>query len=177
MRWITSKPRGYKLDFQPTEWQPHGWHMGAADSHHPQVLTVLLHEHSSCLDNESFRTLLCEVEAIINSRPLTFPSSDPDDLDPLSLSNLLTMKTSVVLPPAGVFQREDVYMRRRWLRVQYLTNLFWTRWKREYLPTFQPHSKWNSPKRNLATGDVVQLKDDRCRTRFVQDCKSCIIYK
>lgn len=72
------------------------------------------------------------------------------------------MKTSVVLPPAGVFQRADVYMRRRWRRVQYLANLFWTRWKREYLPTLQPRSKWNSPKRNLAVGDVVLLKDDNC---------------
>lgn len=127
-----------------------------------KVLTVLLHEHGSRLDDESFRTLLCEVEAIINSRPLTFASSDPDDLNPLSPSNLLTMKTSVVLPPAGVFQRADVYMRRRWRRVQYLANLFWTRWKREYLPTLQPRSKWNSPKRNLAVGDVVLLKDDNC---------------
>lgn len=127
-----------------------------------KVLTVLLHEHGSRLDDESFRTLLCEVEALINSRPLTFASSDPDDLNPLSPSNLLTMKTSVVLPPAGVFQRADVYMRRRWRRVQYLANLFWTRWKREYLPTFQPRSKWNSPKRNLVVGDVVLLEDDNC---------------
>ena len=106
-----------------------------------KVLTVLLHEHGSHLDDGSFRTLLCEVEAIINSRPLMFASSDPDDLDPLSPSNLLTMKTSVVLPPAGVFQRVDVYMRRRWRRVQYLANLFWTRWKREYLLTLQQRAK------------------------------------
>ena len=127
-----------------------------------KVLTVLLHEHGSRLDDESFRTLLCETEAIINSRLLTFASSDPDDLHPLSPSNLLTMKTSVVLPPAGVFQRADVYMRRRWRRVQYLANLFSTRWKREYLLTFQQRAKWNSPKRNLAAGDVVLVKDDSC---------------
>ena len=67
-----------------------------------KVLTVLLHEHGSHLDDGAFRTLLCEVQAIINSQPLMFALSDPDDLDPLSPSNLLTMKTSVVLPPAGV---------------------------------------------------------------------------
>ena len=82
--------------------------------------------------------------------------------NPLSPSNLLTMKTSVVLPPAGVCQRADVYMRRRWRRIQYLANLFSTRWKREYLLTFQQRAKWNSPKRNLAVGDVVLVKDDSC---------------
>ncbi|XP_058948378.2 uncharacterized protein [Pocillopora verrucosa] len=158
-----------RLHLEGTDWifnPPSASHMGGIWERQirttRKVLTVLLHEHGSRLDDESFRTLLCEVEAIINSRPLTFASSDPDDLNPLSPSNLLTMKTSVVLPPAGVFQRADVYMRRRWRRVQYLANLFWTRWKREYLPTLQPRSKWNSPKRNLAVGDVVLLKDDNC---------------
>ena len=158
-----------RLHQEGTDWifnPPSGSHMGGIWERQirttRKVLTVLLREHGSRLDDESFRTLLCEVEAIINSRPLTFASSDPDDLDPLSPSNLLTMKTSVVLPPAGVFQRADVYMRRRWWRVQYLANLFWTRWKREYLPTLQERSKWNSPKRNLAVGDVVLLKDDSC---------------
>ena len=89
-----------------------------------KVLTVLLHEHGTRLDDESFRTLLCEVEAIVNSRPLTLASSDPDDLNPLSPSQLLTMKTSIILPPPGKFQRNDVYMRERWRRVQYLANLF-----------------------------------------------------
>lgn len=156
-----------RLHQEGTEWifnPPSASHMGGIWERQirttRKVLTVLLHEHGTRLDDESFRTLLCEVEAIINSRPLTFASSDPDDFNPLSPSNLLTMKTSVVLPPPGVFQRADVYMRRRWRRVQYLANLFWTRWKREYLLTLQQRSKWNSPKRNLAVGDVVLVKDD-----------------
>lgn len=158
-----------RLHQEGTDWifnPPSGSHLGGIWERQirttSKVLAVLLHEHGSRLDDESFRTLLFEVEAIINSRPLTFASSDPDDLDPLSPSNLLTMKTSVVLPPAGVFQRADVYMRRRWRRVQYLANLFWTRWKREYLLTLQQRAKWNSPKRNLAVGDVVLVKDDSC---------------
>ena len=158
-----------RLHKEGTDWifnPPSGSHMGGIWERQirttRKVLTVLLHEHGSRLDDESFRTLLCEVEAIINSRPLTFASSDPDDFNPLTPNNLLTMKTSVVLPPPGVFQRADVYLKRRWRRVQYLANLFWTRWKREYLLTLQQRSKWNSPKRNLAVGDVILVKDDTC---------------
>ena len=158
---------GSKLRQEGADWifnPPSASHMGGVWERQirttRKVLTVLLHEHGTRLDDESFRTLLCEVEAIINSRPLTFASGDPDDLNPLSPSNLLTMKTSVILPPPGVFQRTDVYMRKRWRRVQYLANLFSTRWKREYLLTLQQRSKWNSPKRNVAVGDIVLVKDD-----------------
>ena len=103
---------------------------------------------------------MCEVESIINSRPLTVISSDVKDPYPLSPNQILTMKTSIVLPPPGKFQRNDIYMRRRWRRVQYLCNLFWSRWKREYLPTLQERAKWNKVKRNLKVDDVVLVRDE-----------------
>ena len=123
-----------------------------------RTLAYLLKEFGVRLDDESYRTLVCEVEAIVNSRPLTFAS--PDDLNPLSPNNLLTMKTTVILPPPGQFQHEDVYMRKRWRRVQYLANIFWSRWKREYLCTLQERQKWNHPKQNFQTGDIVLIKDE-----------------
>lgn len=82
-----------------------------------QVLAGILYEHGERLNDESFQTLLCKVEAIVNSRPITYVSNDADDLQPLSPNNLLTMKSSIILPPPGNFQR-DIYMRRRWRRVQ-----------------------------------------------------------
>ncbi len=125
-----------------------------------KVLTQLSKEFGDQLDEESFRTLMCEVEAIVNSRPLTSVSTDPDDMNALTPSHLLTMKSNVVLPPPGIFQRADIYMRKRWRRVQYLANLFWTRWKREYLLTLQPRQKWNQPRRNLHVGDIILIKED-----------------
>ena len=103
----------------------------------PRILATLLYEHTGRLDDESLHNLLCEVESIINPRPLTVISSDVKDSLPLSPSQILTMKTSVVIPPPGQFQRNDVYMRRRRRKVQYLCNLFWSRWKKEYLLTLQ----------------------------------------
>jgi hypothetical protein len=119
-----------------------------------------MYEHGGRLDEESFRTLICEVEAVINSRPLTSVSNDPSDLHPLTPSHLLTTKSAVILPPPGNFQKNDVYLHRRWRRVQYLVNLFWTRWKKEYLLTLQERNKWQQPKRNLMTGDVVILREE-----------------
>ena len=59
-----------------------------------------------------------------------------------------------------VFQREDLYSKRRWRRVQHLADVFWNRWKKEYLLTLQQRQKWTKPCRNLKVGDVVLVKND-----------------
>ena len=125
------------------------------------ILSALLREHGHALDEESFSTLLTEVECIINSRPLTVPSSDPDDLDPLTPNHLLTMKSKMLMAPPGTFQKADLYLRKGWKRVQYLSNVFWSRWKKEYVHSLQQRVKGNRPKRNLEKGDLVLIVDDR----------------
>ena len=54
------------------------------------ILSALMREYGHVLDDESLKTLMAEVECIINSRLPTVPSSDPGDLDPLTPSHLLT---------------------------------------------------------------------------------------
>ena len=81
------------------------------------ILEGLLKTHSHSLNDESLRTLSdsSEVELIINSRPLTAETiSDSKSEIPLSPSNLLTMKTSVVMPPPGEFSKPDAYSKKRW---------------------------------------------------------------
>ena len=86
------------------------------------VLTAMLRDHSTSLNDEAFRTLLSEAECIVNSRPLTVENlQDPTSL-PLSPNSILTMKTKVVLPPPGTFQKADIYCRKRWRQVQHLSN-------------------------------------------------------
>ena len=66
------------------------------------ILNSLLKTHGSNLTDESLETLLVEVEAIVNSRPLTTEViNDVTSLAPLSPINLLTMKSSVVMPSPG----------------------------------------------------------------------------
>ena len=125
------------------------------------ILNVLMANHSEQLDDEMLRTYMYEVMAIINSRPLTTETlNDPTSLTPLTPNHLIMMKSNVVLPPPGEFQRDDVYCRKRWRRVQYLIDQFWCRWKKEYLQTIQERQKWTRKRRNVQVGDVVLLKDD-----------------
>ncbi|KAL7840982.1 hypothetical protein SRHO_G00246730 [Serrasalmus rhombeus] len=121
-----------------------------------KILISLLHQQT--LDDEGLHTVLCEVEAIINDRPITKLSEDPNDLEPLTPNHLLTMKRKPVLPP-GLFDRTDMYGKRRWRQVQYISDLFWKRWITEYLPLLQERQKWTKKKRNLVPGDIVLVAD------------------
>lgn len=71
-----------------------------------KVLNVLLKEQT--LDDESLLTYMCEVEAILNSRPLVAVSDDPTDLETLTPNHLLLLRESTPLPP-GIFKKEDTY--------------------------------------------------------------------
>ena len=70
---------------------------------------------SFSLNDENFRTLLAEIEGVINSRLLTVETlSEVNSQIPLSHSNLLTQETNFVLPPPGNFNRPDLYSQHRW---------------------------------------------------------------
>ncbi|KAK2920579.1 hypothetical protein Q8A73_000064 [Channa argus] len=122
-----------------------------------KVLSATLKDQS--LDEEGLQTLLCEVEAILNSRPITTPSDDPNDLEALTPNHLLLLKTQPSIPQ-GVFQEDDLYSRRRWRQVQYMADLFWKRWVKEYLPELQRRQKWTHAKRNFVPGDIVLIVDE-----------------
>ncbi|XP_061736975.1 uncharacterized protein LOC133539000 [Nerophis ophidion] len=125
------------------------------------VLMAVLDQSARRLDSTLLRTVLYEVMAIINSRPLTAEHlNDPSGPEPLTPNHILTMKSTIILPPPGEFVREDLYLKKRWRGVQYLANEFWTRWKREYLLNLQSRQKWHKNRRNLKVNDIVLLKDD-----------------
>ena len=125
------------------------------------VLSILLQEQGSQLDDEALRTLMTEVENVINSRPLTVENlSEPGFPEPITPNHLLTSKTEIVFPPPGSFERVDLYSRKRWRRVQFMANQFWFRWRRECSPLLYTRQKWNMPQRDCKVGDIVMLQDD-----------------
>ena len=88
-------------------------------------------------------------------------SDDPRDLEPLTPNHLLQFRQAAVAPPPpGIFREGDLYSRRRWRQVQFLSDVFWKRWLREYLPKLQERQKWVRPMRNLSLDDVVLVVDE-----------------
>lgn len=117
---------------------PEASHMGVIWEHQigtvRSIMRTVLAQAKGRLDDTSMRTFFHEAMSIVNNRPFTTnTTSDPKSLEPLTPNQLLTMKTVVPLPPPGSFVREDLYARKRWRRVLYLTEKVWSRWRKEYL--------------------------------------------
>ncbi|XP_041417319.1 uncharacterized protein LOC108712235 [Xenopus laevis] len=142
---------------------PHSSHMGGVWERMIGIARKILDSifsqvGSTRLTHESLVTFLAEVSAIMNARPLTTLSSDPEDLMILTPAMLLTQKTSTLSAPSGEFTEKDLY-RRQWRQVQSLSNVFWDKWRKEYVSTLQSRRKWQTNKPNIRPGDVVLMKD------------------
>ena len=123
------------------------------------TLRALLDEHGCRINSEALQTLIIEVEAIVNSRPIAVDTLNDPDIIPLTPNHLLTLKTKVVMPPPGEFQKEDLYCQKRWRSIQFLANEFWKRWSKEYLTSLQKRQKWTLKTRNFSINDVVLVKE------------------
>lgn len=88
------------------------------------------------LNDEALQTLFCEIESILREPPITRCSHDYNDMEALT-----SYQAPLFLPPhdtlAGVFDREDTYVRKQWRQIQHLADLFWKRWSNEYQVTLQ----------------------------------------
>ena len=73
---------------------------------------------------ESLQMFLCEVESILNGRPITSISNDISVLKPLTPNHLLIGTASSNVSP-GHFSEEDINFRRKWRSVKATTKMFW----------------------------------------------------
>ena len=96
---------------------------------------------------------------MLNSRPLTYVSTDADDPEALTPNHLILGRDSPSLAP-GMFSGEQLSFRRRWRHAQQLAEHFWKRWHKEYLPTLMKRTKWSRESRRVQVGDVVLLVTD-----------------
>ena len=56
---------------------------------------------------------------------------------------------------------EDNYAQKRWKQVQYLSDLFWRRWTKEYLVLLQQRQRWTTLREDLKVGSVVLSLDEK----------------
>lgn len=156
--------QGCVWEFNP----PHASHMGGCWERMigtaRRILDSIMLQLNTRLTHKVLSTLMAEVTAIMNARPLVPVSTDPDNPLILSPSMLLTQKSGVP-PPPGDFSEKDLYTK-QWRQVQALANQFWTRWRREYLPCLQRRQKWTSLRRDLQVGDVVLLRDKQAARNY-----------
>ncbi|XP_043232467.1 uncharacterized protein LOC122386858 [Amphibalanus amphitrite] len=69
------------------------------------------------------------------------------------------LKTHAEQMDDEVLRTVMVEVEARWRRVQYLTNLFWSRWMAEVLPTLQERRRWTREQRGVEPGDVVLMAE------------------
>ena len=121
-------------------------------------LSRVVNDHS--LTFEELTTLLCEIEAVLNSRPLVSMSDDPDDLRPLTPGDFLIGHALVDPPPVDLLDLTFDH-RTRWHKIDQLKEQFWNRWRGEYLPTLQRvRNDWTGPRTEIKVDDLVVINDD-----------------
>ncbi|GFV12283.1 integrase catalytic domain-containing protein [Trichonephila clavipes] len=114
---------------------------------------------SSNLTLEEFITLLAEIEAVLNSRPLSPLSSDFDDFETLSPGHFLIGRpVTAIVEPQLINVKENRLT--RWQRVNWFSQQIWKVWKRNYLNNLQERSKWRFSKNNVEIGTLVLIKNE-----------------
>ncbi|XP_033314525.1 uncharacterized protein LOC117213269 [Bombus bifarius] len=108
---------------------------------------------------EHLNTLVIEIEAILNSRPLTPISSDPKDPPVLTPGHFLIGDTLTSLRERD-FRTVPSGRLSSWQRIHQIKQHFWSRWYREYLNELTRRNKWDKGKHNIREGTVVILRED-----------------
>lgn len=131
------------------------WEAGVkATKHHLRRVLV-----NTILTYEELSTVINQIEAVLNSRPLEPMSADPNDLEVLTPGHFLIGRPLNSVPEPSILSN-NVNRLDRWQRVQYVTQQFWSRWHREHLARLQQRPKWLTKQRNLAINDLVLIRDD-----------------
>ena len=109
---------------------------------------------------EELATVLVQIEACLNSRPLTvLPCGDDGGIESLTPGHFLIGRPVEALPdPESSYHSPSLL--KRWHLCQSLVRHLWQRWVKEYLTSLQRISKWHSSSASLAVGDVVILHED-----------------
>ncbi|EZA49242.1 hypothetical protein X777_12482 [Ooceraea biroi] len=107
---------------------------------------------------EQFNTVVIEIETVLNSRPLTPVSQNPEDLMALTPSHFL-IGDSLYSVPEPDFTTTPTNRLSVWQHVQKIKRDFWNRWHKEYLNELNQRSKWKSQENNIQIG-LVLVKED-----------------
>ncbi|XP_066590852.1 uncharacterized protein [Prorops nasuta] len=148
-----------------TEWlfiPPHAPHCGGIWEAGIKSVKYHLHrvigEHK--LTYEELSTVLIDIEACLNTRPLCALTHSIDDLEVLTPAHFLIGGPLGNVPEGSLSNIPENRLSRFQL-LQRMKEQFWSRWSTEYLHTLQERFKWKDSTKNLTKGQLVLLRDDR----------------
>lgn len=148
--------KGIKFHFNPPASPEQGGLWERAVRSTKQHLTRVLGTHVPTY--EQLLTLIIRIEAVLNSRPLTALSSDPNDLEALTPGHFLIGRPLVQVPEQALHDIPDNRLKAfNWH--QAMLQRFWRRWRSEYLTMLLPKSKWITSKPNIAVNDLVLINE------------------
>lgn len=149
--------RGIEFRFSPA-YAPH--FNGLAEA---GVKSAKFHLHrilgQSHLTFEELTSLFAQIEAILNSRPLSPLSPSPHDFQPLTPAHFLIGRPLTALPAPSYVNSKIQHLNRH-QRLQHLKQHFWQRWSTEYVAELQQRTKWRTKCRDLKLDDLVLIKDE-----------------
>lgn len=114
--------------------------------------------HNTTLTYEEMATVLYQVEACLNSRPLAPNTNDPNDFTALTPGHFLIQRSMLAAPEKPM---ENLNEHVRWQHLQILVEHFWQRWSREYLLRMQSRPKWARQQTNYKVNELVMIRDER----------------
>ena len=105
------------------------------------------------LNEVELSTVLCQIEAVINERPLT-AILEEDNMKVITPTLLLNGRSLQDVPEEELgFQPT-----KRLLYLQNLKSQFWASWRRNYLPTLAERPKWRTPvSSTIKKNDIILL--------------------
>ncbi|GFV95335.1 DUF5641 domain-containing protein [Trichonephila clavipes] len=119
----------------------------------------ICNKRNSKFSYEELLTLITQIEAILNSRPLTPLSSDVDDLEVLTPAHFLIGRPITAIVEPSLLQCESNRLN-VWQRITKSVQTIWKRWSLSYLNSLQQRKKWIVNKENLKLGDMVLIRED-----------------
>ena len=108
---------------------------------------------------EELTTVLTQIEACLNSRPLVALPLPDDGIEALTPGHFLVGRPLEALPDPSLAYR-SISILSRWHLCQALTRHLWQRWSADYLDSFRRTSKWHNRSTNLRVDDIVILRED-----------------
>ena len=144
------------------DWHFHAPKASSHAGHYERLIRSVRSSLQGVLSNDDVNednlvTLFCEVEKVLNDRPITPLSDDIKDAPPLTPNTILLLRgnSSRGLGDFDPATYKEAVAHHK--HAHHLADIFWSRWIKEYVPLLQARQKALTPSRNLKVNDLVLM--------------------